>query len=433
VILFYVFFEFTLVPLFFLIGIWGHDERRRAAVKFFIYTLAGSVLTFLGLLTIILWHASHAGVVTFDIESLVDGTKIHPLPMTAGGGWLQMVVFLALLAGFAVKVPIVPLHTWLPLAHVEAPTGGSVDLAGVLLKLGIYGFLRFSMPMLPEATAVAAPWLFGLGVVGIVYGALVALVQTDLKRLIAYSSVSHMGYIVMGLFALTPVATEGANLQLVNHGLSSAGLFALVGMIYERFHTRNIASLGGIASRAPWLAVFFMLFTFSSIGLPGLNGFVGEFMILLGSFQRAWSGVSQAWQFAYLVMALLAVAGVVLGAWYMLWAVERVLFGGSREPPRAAGHGHDAGHADHAHGSHAAHGVHGSQGAADHDRCDLRWYELAAVLPLAVFVLWIGLTPATFLAPAAPAVRKATAAPAAAFAARMQAGTTATVAGITTP
>ena len=426
VILFYVFFEFTLVPLFFLIGIWGHDERRKAAVKFFIYTLAGSVLTFLGLLTIILWHANHAGVVTFDIESLVDGTKIHPLPMTAGGGWLQMVVFLALLAGFAVKVPIVPLHTWLPLAHVEAPTGGSVDLAGVLLKLGIYGFLRFSMPMLPEATAVAAPWLFGLGVVGIVYGALVALVQTDLKRLIAYSSVSHMGYIVMGLFALTPVATEGANLQLVNHGLSSAGLFALVGMIYERFHTRNIASLGGIASKAPWLAVFFMLFTFSSIGLPGLNGFVGEFMILLGSFQRAWSGVSPAWQFAYLVMALLAVAGVVLGAWYMLWAVERVLFGGSREPPRSSGHGHDAGHAAHGHGGHGASGT-------DHDRCDLRWYELAAVLPLAVFVLWIGLTPATFLAPAAPAVRKATAAPAAAFAARMQAETTATVAGITNP
>jgi NADH-quinone oxidoreductase subunit M len=428
VILFYVFFEFTLVPLFFLIGIWGHDERRRAAVKFFIYTLAGSVLTFLGLLTIVLWHANHAGVVTFDIESLVDGTKIHPLPMTAAGGWLQLVVFLALLAGFAIKVPIVPFHTWLPLAHVEAPTGGSVDLAGVLLKLGIYGFLRFSMPMLPEATALAAPWLFGLGVVGIVYGALVALVQTDLKRLIAYSSVSHMGYIVMGLFALTPVATEGANLQLVNHGLSSAGLFALVGMIYERFHTRNIASLGGIASKAPWLAVFFMLFTFSSIGLPGLNGFVGEFMILLGSFQRAWSGVAPAWQFTYLVMALLAVAGVVLGAWYMLWAVERVLFGGSREPPRAGGHGHDAGPAAHGHG----HGGHHAA-ATDHDRCDLRWHELAAVLPLAVFVLWIGLTPGTFLAPAAAAVRKATEAPAAAFAARMQAETTATVAGIPAP
>jgi NADH-quinone oxidoreductase subunit M len=413
-ILFYVFFEFTLVPLFFLIGIWGHDERRRAAVKFFIYTLAGSVLTFLGLLTIVLWNASHSGTVTFDIATLTSALEARPLPMDAAGGWLQMLVFLALLAGFSVKVPIVPLHTWLPLAHVEAPTGGSVDLAGVLLKLGIYGFLRFSMPMLPDATAVAAPWLFGLGVAGIVYGALVALVQTDLKRLIAYSSVSHMGYIVMGLFALTPVAVEGANLQLVNHGLSSAGLFALVGMIYERFHTRTIANLGGIASKAPWLAVFFMLFTFSSIGLPGLNGFVGEFMILLGSFQRAWSGVSAAWQFAYLVMALLAVAGVVLGAWYMLWAVERVLFGGSREPPRS-------GHGSHDH-------------AAPHDRCDLRWHELAALLPLAVFVLWIGLVPATFLKPAAAAVRGATKAAGDRFADRMRADEAATtIAVIETP
>ena len=409
VILFYVFFEFTLVPLFFLIGIWGHEERRKAAVKFFIYTLAGSLFTFLGLLAIVLWAASHTGSVTFDIETLVDATRIHPLPMSAEGGWLQLIVFLALLAGFAVKVPIVPFHTWLPLAHVEAPTGGSVDLAGVLLKLGIYGFLRFSMPMLPEATAAAAPWLFGLGVAGIIYGALVALVQTDLKRLIAYSSVSHMGYIVMGLFALTPVATEGANLQLVNHGLSSAGLFALVGMIYERFHTRNIASLGGIAAQAPWLTVFFMLFTFSSIGLPGLNGFVGEFMILAGSFQRAWAGVSAEWRSAYLAMSLLAVAGVVLGAWYMLWAVERVFFGGSREPPRGHSHGHDAP---------AAHGHHGGSTAA---RCDLRWHELVAVLPLAVFALWIGLAPATFLAPASRAVREATRASSEAFAVRMRA------------
>jgi NADH-quinone oxidoreductase subunit M len=410
-ILFYVFFEFTLVPLFFLIGIWGHDERRKAAVKFFIYTLAGSVLAFLGLLAIVLWNASTTGQVTFDIAQLTAGLKARPLSMDLADGAPQMLVFLALLAGFAVKVPIVPLHTWLPLAHVEAPTGGSVDLAGVLLKLGIYGFLRFSLPMLPDASAAAAPWLFGFGVAGIVYGAMVALAQTDLKRLIAYSSVSHMGYIVMGLFALTPVAVEGANLQLVNHGLSSAGLFALVGMIYERFHTRTIANLGGIASKAPWLAVFFMLFTFSSIGLPGLNGFVGEFMILLGSFQRAWSGVSSAWQFSYLMMSLLAVAGVVLGAWYMLWAVERVLFGGSREPPRAGGHGHAAGH-----GGHAGHGH-----AASADRCDLRWHEVAALLPLAVFVLWIGVAPAAFLAPAAPAVRAATRAAEEKFAVRMQA------------
>jgi NADH-quinone oxidoreductase subunit M len=399
VLLFYVFFEFTLVPLFFLIGIWGHDERRKAAVKFFVYTLAGSLLTFLGLLAIILWNTAHTGTVTFDIEALTDATVIHPLPMTAAGGWLQMVVFLALLAGFAVKVPIVPFHTWLPLAHVEAPTGGSVDLAGVLLKIGIYGFLRFSMPMLPEATAAAAPWLFGLGVAGIIYGALVALVQTDLKRLVAYSSVSHMGYVVMGLFALTPVAIEGANLQLVNHGLASAGLFAIVGMLYERFHTRSIANLGGIAAKAPWLAVFFMLFTFSSIGLPGLNGFVGEFLILAGSFQRAWSGVSAAWQAWYLSLAVLAVVGVVLGAWYMLWAVQRVFFGPSREPPRHAAHGHDeAG-----------------------ERLDIRWHEFVALAPLAVFALWIGLVPQTFLAPVSAAVRGSTDNAAAAFAASMAA------------
>ena len=407
VILFYTFFEFTLVPLFFLIGIWGHEDRRRAAVKFFVYTLAGSVLAFLGLLTIVLWNASHTGTVTFDIAGLTAGLAAHPLPMDRQGGWLQLVVFLALFAGFAVKVPIVPFHTWLPLAHVEAPTGGSVDLAGVLLKIGIYGFLRFSLPMLPDATALAAPWLFGLGVAGILYGALVALVQTDLKRLIAYSSVSHMGYIVMGLFALEPVAVEGANLQLVNHGLSAAGLFALVGMIYERFHTRSIANLGGIATKAPWLTVLFMLFTFSSIGLPGLNGFVGEFLILAGSFQRAWTGVAGSYRTPYLVMAAAAVAGVVLGAWYMLWAVERVFFGTTREPPRpATGHDHDHGHAEAAHAT-----------AADH--CDLRWYETAALVPLAVLAVWIGLAPGAFLAPPAAVLRANTRAASSAFAARM--------------
>jgi NADH-quinone oxidoreductase subunit M len=408
--------------LFFQIGIWGHDERRRAAVKFFIYTLTGSVLAFLGLLTIVLWNASHTGIITFDIARLTDGLTAHPMPMSREGGWLQMIVFLALFAGFAVKVPIVPFHTWLPLAHVEAPTGGSVDLAGVLLKIGIYGFLRFSLPMLPDATAAAAPWLFGLGVIGILYGALVALVQTDLKRLIAYSSVSHMGYIVMGLFALEPVAIEGANLQLINHGLSAAGLFALVGMIYERFHTRSIANLGGIATKAPWLTVLFMLFTFSSIGLPGLNGFVGEFLILAGSFQRAWAGVAESIRVPYLIMAVSAVAGVVLGAWYMLWAVERVFFGGSREPPRPGAAGHDHGHGSHGHDAHAHHSAghhaagHHTTGQEGHaDRCDLEWYEIAALAPLAVFVLWIGLAPAAFLAPPAAMLRAATRGATAAF------------------
>ncbi len=398
IILFYVFFEFTLVPLFFLIGIWGHDERRKAALTFFIYTLAGSVLAFLGLMTIVLWNASHTGSVTFDIEALTAGLSAHPLPMNAEGGYLQWIVFLALLIGFAVKVPIFPFHTWLPLAHVEAPTGGSVDLAGVLLKIGIYGFLRFSMPMLPEATAIAAPWLFALGAFGIVYGALVALVQQDLKRLIAYSSVSHMGYVVMGLFALEPVAVEGANLQLINHGLSSAGLFALVGMLYERFHTRSIQSLGGIATKAPWLTTVFMVFTFSSIGLPGLNGFVGEFMILAGSFQRAWTGVSPELQQCYLVFSLMGVVGVVLGAWYMLWAVERVFFGNSRLPPSSIDN-------------------------EKHESLDLRWHELAALMPLTVFVLWIGITPATFLRPSSQSVRAMTLASSNAFSRNMRSST----------
>jgi len=392
IILFYVFFEFTLVPLFFLIGIWGHDDRRRAAVKFFIYTFAGSVLAFLGLLAIVLWNASHSGVLSFDIATLTAGLSSHPLPMTPEWGYLQLWVFLALFVGFAIKVPIVPVHTWLPLAHVEAPTGGSVDLAGVLLKIGIYGFLRFSLPMLPEAAAVAAPWLVALGAVGIIYGALVALVQKDLKRMVAYSSVSHMVYCVMGLFALEPVAVEGANLQLINHGLASAGLFATVGMIYERYHTRKIAELGGIASQTPWLAVFFMLFTFSAIGLPGLNGFVGEFMVLAGTFQRAWTATPADWGSTYMLLALVAVAGVVLGAWYMLQAVERVLFGNTR--------GATAGeHAEHAH--------------------DLAWYEVAALAPLALFIVWIGVAPAPLLKASATAVTASTQASSAAFAARV--------------
>jgi len=395
IILFYVFFEFTLVPLFFLIGIWGHDERRKAALTFFIYTLAGSVVAFLGLMTIVLWNATHTGSITFDIDMLTTGLSAHPLPMDADGGYLQWLVFLALLIGFAIKVPIFPFHTWLPLAHVEAPTGGSVDLAGVLLKIGIYGFLRFSMPMLPEATAVAAPWLFALGAFGIIYGALVALVQQDLKRLIAYSSVSHMGYVVMGLFALEPVAIEGANLQLINHGLSSAGLFAMVGMLYERFHTRSIQSLGGIAKKAPWLTTLFMLFTFSSIGLPGLNGFVGEFLILTGSFQRAWTGVSPDFQQSYLFFSLMGVVGIVLGAWYMLGAVERVFFGNSRLPP--------------------SYSINEAQNSLD-----LRWHEIAALSPLAIFIFWIGITPAIFLAPPSQSIRVMTYASSNAFNRNMQ-------------
>ena len=253
IILFYLFFEFTLIPLFFLIGIWGSQERRYAAIKFFLFTLAGSVLTLLGLLAIVLWdyysyHTPGAagGVMTFSIPELTRHLAERPMDAT----W-QFWIFLALFAGFAVKVPLVPLHTWLPLAHVEAPAAGSVILAGVLLKVGGYGFARFSLPMLPAAAAVCIPWLLWLSVAGIIYGALVALAQTDLKRLIAYSSVSHLGFCMLGLFAVNRLAVEGGVLQMVNHGLSTGGLFALVGMIYERYHTRNIADLGGLAHRTP--------------------------------------------------------------------------------------------------------------------------------------------------------------------------------------
>ena len=286
IILFYLFFEFTLVPLFFLIGIWGSEQRRYAAIKFFLFTLAGSVLTLLGLLAIVLWDWNHGGgqAMTFSIPDLTAHLQaIHPMPYR-----LQVWLFFALFAGFAIKVPLFPLHTWLPLAHTEAPAAGSILLAGVLLKIGTYGFLRFNLPMLPEATAACMPCLLWLAVAGIIYGALVALAQSDLKRLIAYSSVSHLGFCMLGIFALNRVAVQGGALQMINHGLSTGGLFAIVGMIYERYHTRRIADFGGIAAETPVLAFFMVFMTLASIGLPGLNGFVGEFLLLMGMFQRAW-------------------------------------------------------------------------------------------------------------------------------------------------
>ena len=372
IILFYIFFEFTLIPLFFLIGVWGSEDRRYAALKFFIYTLAGSLLTFLGLLSIVLWDYNHpafgaggSGPMNFFIPELTENLRGHPIPYK-----LQLLIFLALFAGFAIKVPLFPFHTWLPLAHVQAPTAGSVILAGVLLKIGTYGFVRFSLPMLPDATAVCVPWLLWLSVAGIIYGALVALAQTDLKRLIAYSSVSHLGYCMLGLFALNKLGMDGSVLQMVNHGLSTGGLFAIVGMIYERYHTREIAKLGGLTKRTPVLAFFMVLFTLSSIGLPGLNGFAGEFLILTGMFQRAWTGAPAGYSVQFITIAALAVFGVVLGAWYMLWLVERVFFGPLKEPA------HDGGH----------HVVH-----------DLSFREISALVPLAVFIFWIGLHPAFFV------------------------------------
>ncbi len=368
IILFYIFFEFTLIPLFFLIGIWGSEDRRYAAGKFFLYTLAGSVLTFLGLLAIVLWAYYHTGSMTFSIAGLTQDLRMHPVAAP-----YQLWIFLALFAGFAIKVPLFPLHTWLPLAHTQAPTAGSVVLAGILLKIGTYGFARFSVPMLPEATAQCVPWLLGLSAAGIIYGALVALVQTDMKRLIAYSSVSHLGYCMLGLFALTSLGVQGSVLQMINHGLSTGGLFAVVGMTYERYHTREIARLSGLARSTPILAFFFVLFTLASIGLPGLNGFTGEFLILLGMFERAWTEAPPSLLLAYKTMTVLAVFGVVLGAWYMLYLVQRIFFGPLKEG--ALDHGTD----------HPA------------PVADLSLREVAALAPLVVFIVWIGLHPAFFL------------------------------------
>jgi len=370
IILFYVFFEFTLIPLFFLIGIWGSRQRRYAAIKFFLFTFSGSVLTFLGLLAIVLWDYYHpigdaaTWKMTFSIPTLTSNFALRPMDPT-----VQIWIFLALFAGFAIKVPLVPLHTWLPLAHTEAPTAGSVLLAGVLLKIGTYGFVRFNIPMLPYASAYFMPFVLWLSLAGVVYGSLVALAQSDIKRLIAYSSISHLGFCMIGLFAADSLGIEGGALQMINHGLSTGGLFAVVGMIYERYHTRRIADLGGLSRRLPILSFFMLVLTLSSIGLPGLNGFVGEFLLLLGMFQRAWIETTPfyAWQFR--IIAVLAVSGVVLGAWYMLWLVQRVFFGPLKEPATDA-----------------------------HEPVrDLCFREIFALFSLVVFIVWIGLQPRFFL------------------------------------
>ncbi len=367
IILFYIFFEFTLIPLFFLIGKWGSENRRYAAQKFFIFTLAGSLLTFLGLLALVvsayLIHPSNQ--FTFSIPAL---TEIFADPAYRPSLTVQVVIFWALFAGFAIKVPLFPLHTWLPLAHVQAPTAGSVFLAGILLKIGTYGFLRFNIPMLPDATAICMPWLLWLAVAGILYGALVALAQRDIKRLIAYSSVSHLGYCMLGLFALNPLGVRGGVLQMVNHGISTGALFAIVGMLYERYHTREISKLGGLAEGKRGRAFFMVVFTFSSIGVPGTNGFAGEFLVLLGMFQRAWGDSATILDYQLRWISVLAVLGVVLGAWYMLWLVQRVFFGPLKEPPRSEGD----------------------------EVKDMSLREIAALAPLAVLVVWIGLQPGFF-------------------------------------
>jgi NADH-quinone oxidoreductase subunit M len=305
--LFYVFWEVMLVPMVLLIGVWGGPRRVYAAVKFVLFTMAGS-LPMLVAIVYMAWRTKGAagGAASFDYE------RFLALSLT---GREQLLLFFAFALAFAIKVPLFPFHTWLPDAHTEAPTGGSVILAGVLLKMGTYGFLRFALPLFPDAVAAAAPLVAGLAVTGIVYGALVATVQPDLKRLVAYSSVSHLGFVMLGLVALTPTAVVGAVYQMLNHGLSTGALFLLVGMIYERRHTRMIADFGGLWSVVPVFSVCLLLAMLASAGLPGLNGFVGEFLILLGSFGR-WPWATTA-----------AASGVVLGALYLLWMYERTIFG----------------------------------------------------------------------------------------------------------
>jgi NADH-quinone oxidoreductase subunit M len=305
--LFYIFWEAMLVPMYLIIGIWGGPNRVYAAVKFILYTLFGSLLMLVAILALYFINGAATGAYTFDLPVLAR----YVLP----AGRAQNLMFLAFALAFAVKVPMWPFHTWLPDAHTEAPTPGSVILAGVLLKMGTYGFLRFCLPLFPQATLTFAPWMFALAVIGILYGAWVSTVQADMKKLVAYSSVSHLGFVVLGLFTLNPQGMVGAIIQMVNHGLSTGALFLIVGMLYERRHTRLIAEYGGLWKVVPALSALFLIVTFSSIGLPGLNGFVGEFLILVGAFQ------------VHRPAAVLATAGIIFAAVYLLWMYQRVIFG----------------------------------------------------------------------------------------------------------
>lgn len=310
-VLFYIFFEVGLIPMYFLIGIWGGKDRIYAAVKFFLYTLVGSFLMLIAILYIgyEAGNAVNGGIFTTDLLKLAS----YKIPAD-----VQLWLFLGFFSSFAIKVPLFPVHTWLPDAHVQAPTAGSVILAGILLKMGTYGIVRFCLPLFPDASMQLAPVMAGLGLVGVIYGAMAAMVQTDIKKLVAYSSVAHMGFVVMGIFAMTEEALSGAVLQMINHGISTPALFLLIGMIYDKTHTREIADYQGIAKKVPIFTLFFIISTLSSVGLPGLNGFVGEFLILLGSFK------SPAFHKS---ITIFATTGVIIAAVYMLWMCRRVLFG----------------------------------------------------------------------------------------------------------
>ncbi len=343
--LFYVFWELMLIPMYFLIGVWGGKERVYAAIKFFIYTMVGSLLMLIAILSLTYVNYRTTGVLTFDL------LELYRLPLAPN---VQYWMFAAFALAFAIKVPMWPLHTWLPDAHVQAPTAGSVILAGVLLKMGTYGFLRFAMPLFPNAAHDFAPFMMALAVIGIIYGALVAMVQTDVKKLVAYSSVSHLGFVMLGLFAFNLQGVAGGLYQSLNHGISTGALFLLVGVLYERRHTRAIADFGGLCKVMPNYTAVFIIITMSSIGLPGLNGFVGEFLIMLGAF-----GASKP-------AAVLAATGVVLSAAYMLWMVRRVFFGPLEKEE--------------------------NQGLADLNK--LEWGYL---LPMVLLTFWMGIYPGPFL------------------------------------
>ena len=346
--LFYVFWEVMLVPMYFIIGVWGGPRKLYAAIKFFLYTLTGSVLMLLGILTLYFRFHTDTGMYTFNVLELMKHSPNWPLH-------LQVWVFVAFAIGFAIKVPMFPFHTWLPDAHVEAPTAGSVILAGVLLKMGTYGFVRFSLPLLPQASAnpTVVKWMVGLSIVAIIYGALVSLMQRDMKKLIAYSSVSHLGFCTLGIFALNPHGLQGSVIQQINHGISTGALFLIVGLIYERRHTREIKELGGLSSVMPVYATLFMIVMLSSIGLPLLNGFIGEFTILQGAYEANWHWA--AW----------AVAGIVLGAAYMLWLYQRTMFGPCENPKNQI-------------------------------LKDLSFREIMTLVPLVIWAFWIGLYPKPF-------------------------------------
>jgi NADH-quinone oxidoreductase subunit M len=354
-----VFWDAMLIPMYFLIGIWGYDRRIYAAIKFLLYTMAGSVLMLIAIIWLAYYHQAATGVPSFD---LID---LYALAIPRA---IQTWLFLAFAVAFAIKVPLFPFHTWLPDAHVQAPTAGSVILAGVLLKMGTYGLLRFAFPLFPQAALAFAPWIAGLAVIGIVYGALVAMVQPDMKKLVAYSSVSHLGFVVLGLCALTVNAVQGSVYQMLAHGISTGGLFLVVGMLSDRRHTRQIAEFGGLKAVMPRLVAAFLLVTLASVALPGMNGFVGEFLILLGTFGS--SAVHGA-----RIYTAVAATGVILSAVYMLWMFQRVNYGP----------------------------VTNDRNRGLRDLSAREWCVIAPVCALAIFM---GVVPGVFLKPMEPAVRK---------------------------